>query len=281
MAPKKKIQNKKSTMQIVNLATNKGKSQSKKPRTQKQIEASKQNLGKARQAKAAYQELRRQGFDRYTIYSATQTIQNALQRMDMNADNNPAVSMLFNEIGSFKSEEDIENMTQSEYYRYATSIRSFLGNPLSSEDAHKYLQDRLSNELFAQSLLIRDNEEFEAYKERRARFIKSTADTISKKAFEIYRRVMETNAGQIIKAKMSPAAYGSDNLIVDIFDFVSSGQWDDNIDDAAAYWQKIINDQYAENLELRRATMNREAIELEKFNWKGVETYGAFIRAKS
>lgn len=281
MAPRKKIQNKKTTMQIVNLAQGKGTSKSKKPRTQKQIEASKQNLGKARQAKAAYQELRRQGFDRYTIYSATQTIQNALQRMDMNADNNPAVSMLFNEIGSFKSEEDIENMTQSEYYRYATSIRSFLGNPLSSEDAHNYLQDRLSNELFAQSLLIRDNEEFEAYKERRSRFIKSTEDTISKKAFEIYRRVMETNAGQIIKAKMSPAAYGSDNLIVDLFDFVSSGQWDENIDDAAGYWQEIINNQYAENLELKRATMNREAIELEKFNWKGVTTYGEFIRSKS
>ena len=274
MAPKKKIKNKNTTIQIANLSS----APPKRKRTQKQTEAARANIAKARQAKASYKELREQGFDRTTIFDATETIARELDYRGMTADINPAVAQLYSEIGSFKTQEELEQMSKSEYYKYATSIRSFLGNPLSSIDAQNYLNSRLSNDLFAQSLLIRDNEEFNAYKKRRAKFVKATEDTISKKAFEIYRRVMETNAGQIVKARISPAAYGSDNLIVDLFDFVSSGEWYDNdVDAASKYWQAVIEAQYNENLERLREVSNREGLEIPKFDWKGVTTYGRFV----
>lgn len=269
----------KSTIQIVNMSTSTAKP--KRQRSKKQTEAAKANIAKARAAKASYAQLRTQGFDRTTILEATQTIQDELTRTGMTAEINPAVAQLYSEIGAFKTEDEIEQLSKAEYYKYATSIRSFLGNPLSSVDAQNYLNSRLSQDLFAQSLLIRDNEDFAAYKERRRKFVKATEDTISKKAFELYRRVMETNAGQIIRAKQSPAAYGSDNLIVDLFDFVSSGQWYDNdVNFAAGYWQDIIQNQYNENLETLREVRNREGLELQQFDWKGVRTYAEFVRSR-
>ena len=118
MAGKRKNSNiksgNKSTIQIVNMSTSKPKRQ----RSKKQTEAARANIAKARAAKASYAELRTQGFDRSTILDATQTIQDELTRTGMTAEINPAVAQLYSEIGAFKTEDEIEQLSKAEYYKY-------------------------------------------------------------------------------------------------------------------------------------------------------------------
>ena len=288
---KSKIKNK-DTIQIANLAKSSksavkksspvnAKNKAKASRTEKQKQAAAKNLEKARQAKQNYMLLRKRGFNNASIIEATRTIENFLAQSDlMRTEENPAVARLFDEIGGFKSEEELSSLSKGEFYKYATSIREFLNNPLSLEEANKYLQDRIRARLIKAELTQGQGEEREAYLDRRLRFIKSDEDREkqAKDAFRIYRMVMETNAGQIIKAKMSPAAYGSDNLIADIMDFVTSGAWSDNDDNKArAYWEKIINDQYNQNLRDLQIADSREAIEIPDFSWRGVMAYDSFV----
>lgn len=281
MAKKEKV--KLRSIQIVDMTSSK---KTKVKRSDAQREAARKNAQKARAAKASYADLRKRGFSRETIYTTTETIQEELTKNYMSSETNPAVSQLLTEIGGrFREPEELKNMSQAEYFKYATSIRQFLGSPLTAKDAADYLKDRFSNDLFSQSLLIRDKEDFSAYKDRRARFIKATEDTISKQAFKIYRKLMETNAGQIIKARVSPTAYGSDNLIVDLFDFVNSGHWyDSDIDMAVGYWNKIIEDQVQANTErmqdFQKAAQAQEAHEIPKFNWRGAELYAFYANSK-
>lgn len=250
----------------------------KRQRTEAQKEAARRNAAKARQAKAAYAELRKTGFTRENIKIATDIIQDVLTSTSMRIDTNPVVARLFSEIGSFKSEEELSTMSKAEYFKYATSIRTFLGSPLSSEDAAKYLQNNFRRDMIKDALIMSSGERRESYKARRKAFIASNQQ-VSAKIFELYRRIMETNAGQVIKAKVNPAAYGSDNLIVDLFDFYESGQWTDfDMDTAVAYWRSIIEEQEIAIQEEARNFGSKEALEIQKFDWRGVYTYASFIQ---
>lgn len=281
---------KKDTIQIASLA-GRGKASVKKsssasvknkaPRSDKQQEAARKNIQKAREAKENYRRLQRQGFTNDTIWQATNVIENYLAQEDfMRSENNPAVARLYEEIGTFKTQEELSSMTKGEFYKYATSIRSFLNNPLSVEEANLYLWEGLRSGLIRAELTEAPGESHEAYLNRRKAFIRDR-EQIAAEAFQLYRRVMETNAGQIIKAKMSPAAYGSDNLIADIFDFVTGGFWSDrDLEKATAYWNEIIQQQYEENLQFMQSARTGEAIEINNFNWRGVMAYDTFIRPK-
>lgn len=263
-------------------STGRGSGMSKKPRSEKQRVSSIANLEKARQAKKNYEFLRKGGFTNETILDATRVIDNYLSQADsMRSSENPAVARLFDEIGgAFKSEEEIAKMSKGEFYKYATSIREFLNNPISSEEAANYLQNSLRSGLIKAELVKSANESDEQYKARRKQFIQDREE-LSKVSFRIYRKVMETNAGQIIKAKMSPAAYGSDNLIADIFDFVTGGYWTDRDEDAArAYWEDLIEQQYERNLQELQLSHSREAIEISNFSWRGVMAYDSFVQSR-
>ena len=255
-----------------------GKGKKKATRTEAQKAAARRNAAKAREAKKNYAQLRATGFTRDTIVMATDTIQKILTSSAMRIDKNPAVARLMEEIGTYKNEEEIAEMTKAEYYKYATSIRTFLGSPLSTEEAAKYLELSFKKDMLRESLLQSSAERRDAYRIRRQDFIRSN-ETVSSQIFELYRRIMERNAGQIIKAKVNPAAYGSDNLIVDLFDFYESGQWvDGNMDAAVNYWASIIEEQEMLIQERARAFGTKAALEIDKFDWRGVETYASFIQ---
>lgn len=265
----------------------------KRVSTLKQQEAARKNLEKARRAKFNYKDLRERGFDTRNVFEASRTIENYLQQSDaMRTDTNPAVARLFDEIGGFKSEEELASLSKGEFYKYTSSIREFLNNPISSEDAARYLQESLRSGLIRAELVQQPGEDRESYLKRRQSYVKFREDDVSKKAFALYRRVMETNAGQIIKARMSPAAYGSDNLIADIFDFASigvwdstydekTGKWDERMGSASIYWQELIDEQYRANLEHLQYAHSQEALEIPQFSWRGGESYGSFIRRKN
>lgn len=282
---------KKDTIRIANLSQSSGKMKksssgsskgsSPKQRTEKQQEAARKNIQKAREAKENYRRLQRQGFTNETIWQATNVIENYLSQEDfMRSENNPAVARLYDEIGAFKSQEELSSMSKGEFYKYATSIRSFLNNPLSVEEANLYLWEGLRSGLIRAELTESPGENHEAYLNRRRAFIKDREDQ-AKDAFRLYRLVMETNAGQIIKAKMSPSAYGSDNLIADIFDFVTGGFWNDrDFEKARAYWEEMIRIQYEENLEFMQSSRTGEAIEINNFSWRGVMAYDTFVQPK-
>ena len=288
MARRKIDSSQKKTIQLVNMKSSKTKSS----RSPKQYEASIKNIVKAREAKFRYRDLRERGFDTQSVFEATRTIENYLQQSDeMRTDVNPAVARLFDEIGSFKSEEELASLSKGEFYKYTSSIREFLNNPISAEDASRYLQESIRSGLIRAELVQQPGEDREGYLKRRQNYVKFHEEDVSKKAFALYRRVMETNAGQIIRARMSPAAYGSDNLIADIFDFASmgiwdstfdekTGKWDERMESASAYWQELIDEQYRSNLERLQYAHTQEALEIPQFSWRGGESYGAFIQRK-
>ena len=272
--PRKAKRTKEKTIQIVDLSS------PKKARSLKQIEASRKNAAKAREAKFRYKDLRERGFRTSEVYEATQVIQNFLEQEDtLITAENPAVARLFDEIGAFKTMDELEILSKGEFYKYTTSIREFLNNPISAEHAAQYLQESLRSGLIKAELVQQKGEDREEYLKRRQAYVKFHDEDVSKKAFALYRRIMETNAGQIIKAKYSPAAYGSDNLIADLFDFASigiwnssydeeTGQWDKHMNEASIYWQEKIDEQYRMNLEDVQRARSREAIELPQFSWR-------------
>lgn len=285
--PRRKIDlSKKMTSQIVKL----GSAKAKRISTPKQQEAARKNLEKAREAKFRYKDLRERGFDTRNVFEASRTIENYLEQSDaMRSDTNPAVARLYDEIVAFKTEDELASMSKGEFYKYTSSIREFLNNPISAEDAARYLQDSLRSGLIRAELVQQPGEDRESYLKRRQSYVKFRENDVSKKAFALYRRVMETNAGQIIKARMSPAAYGSDNLIADIFDFASmgiwdstydekTGKWDKRMESASVYWQELIEEQYQANLEHLQYARSQEALEIPQFSWRGGESYGTFIR---
>ena len=279
---------KKTTNQLVNMgnSSSKGvkkgsknsKSSTSSRRTKKQNEAALRNLSKARQAKKAYQELREQGFNRENIGEATEIIQQQLSRLSsFHPENNPAVAQLLEEVGgNFPNREQISAMSQSDYYTYATSLRSFLGSPLSSEKGITQLTNRLVSEIIGESLMRKKGERRSSYFERRKQFI-SENEEVAKQAFRLYRQLESTHAGLILRGKISPEAYGSDNLIVDLFDFVEN-DYDGDFDAARAYWEEQLENQYQWE-EQERA--NFKGKKISKFDWEGRESYESFVRRKT
>lgn len=269
MAKRKNSSSKKQTNQL-------GKNGSK--RTQKQNEAAARNLAKARQAKKAYEELRKQGFNRVNIWEATEIIQQQLSRLSsFHPENNPAVAQLLEEVGgNFPTQAQISNMSQSEYYTYATSLRSYLGSPLSSEKGITQLTNRLVSEIIGESLMRKKDERRTTYFQRRKQFISENEET-AKQAFRLYRQLESTHAGLILRGKISPEAYGSDNLIVDLFDFVEN-DYDGDFDAARAYWEEQLENQYQWE-EQERA--NFKGKKISKFDWEGRESYESFVRRKT
>lgn len=251
----------------------------KKPRSEAQRNASKANLEKARQARANYRELRKTGFTRETIVKATDLISEILNNPLFDPETNPAVDTLMKSTGGiFKTDDEIEKMTKSEYYKYATSIREFLGSPLSAQEGISYLVESLDHLAYGKELLRGFNEEESVYKKRRKAYIDAMGDK-AKQAFEIYRKLLETNAGQILKQIAGPAAYGSDNMIVDIFDFVENEWSDGDIDNAAIYWSKRVNEIFTANQEFAREKRMSPSLKLGRIDWKAGENYGQFIQS--
>lgn len=282
MARRKSDLSKKTTNQLVNISSfssNKAKKSSRgSKRTENQNQAALRNLAKARQAKKAYQELRNQGFNRENIGEATEIIQQQLARLSsFHPENNPAVAQLMEEVGgNFPTQAQISAMSQSEYYTYATSLRSFLGSPLSSEKGINRLTNRLVSEIIGENLTRKKGERRTTYFERRKQFISENAET-AKQAFRLYRQLESTHAGLILRGKISPEAYGSDNLIADLFDFVEN-DYDGDFDAARAYWEEQLENQYQWE-EQERA--NFKGKEISKFDWEGRESYESFVRRKT
>jgi len=247
----------------------------KRKLTQLQNQAALANLAKARAAKMAYYNLRKQGFTRENVYEAGNIISNAIERLSaFDPESNPAVSQLLYEIGGeFPSQEEIANMPQSEYFKYATSLRNYLGSPLSDEKSQKALQDRLISEIIGEKLTRRKGERRTNFLNRRQQFIKENEETASK-AFKLYRQLESTHAGLILRGKISPEAYGSDNLITDLFDFIES-EYDGDFDAARAYWEEQLENQYAWEEEYKS---NFKGVEVTKFDWQGRESYASFLR---
>lgn len=277
--PKKKIDMpSRQSREVAKLNTSQSKKISK-PRTQAQQQAARKNLQKANAARKAYRELRKSGFaDISGLIEAQKVISENLTG-DLSFEANPAVQKLFSSIGGeFKSESELESMTKQEYYKYTTAIREFLGSPMSRDDAMDYLRTRFGSDIIRSSIIQQEGEDRDVYLNRRKSFIAS--NELSTKVFDLYRRIMETNAGQVIRARMMPAAYGSDNLIVDLFDWASSGAWtDDDANTAVGYWQKQIDDEASYMLERAREVGARQAQKMEgRFDWKLSQSYFSYSK---
>ena len=140
--PKKKIDaggtKKKRTVKIAN------KTKSGTYRTEAQKTAAAKNLQKAREAKKRYYELRKEGFSRSNVNEAIDIINTVLNRTaSFKPENNPAVAKYMAEINyNLPTREQIESMSNSDYYKFATATRAFLNHPLSDEKDLNTLQDR-------------------------------------------------------------------------------------------------------------------------------------------
>ena len=272
--PKKKSDFKQVKKNVVTVASGGKNVQKFNTRSQAQNEAAVRNLVKAREAKQKYQKLRREGFTRDTVAEATEVISGQLDRLSVfQPENNPAVSQLLSELGGqFPSANELASMTNAEYYRYATTLRTFLGAPLSDENAVNKLFDKILYEVVGSQLTRKPHERYQYYHRRRQQFIKEHEDT-AKQAFKLYRQLESTHAGVILRGKLSPQAYGSDNLITDLFDFVEN-EYDGDFDKAVAYWQEQLTEQYRwEEQELSKAG---KGAKLTKFDWTGREKYASF-----
>lgn len=248
-------------------------------RTKAQKEASRKNLEKANAARKGYGELRKSGFADISGLIEAQSLISENLTGGLSFEANPVVQKLFSSIGGeFKTETELESMSKQEYYRYTTAIREFLGSPLSRDDAMDYLHSRFGSDIIRSSIIQQEGEDRDVYLNRRKSFINS--NELSQKVFDLYRRIMETNAGQVIRAKMMPSAYGSDNLIVDLFDWASSGSWtDDDVNTAVGYWQKQIDDEASYMLERSREVGARKAREIEGiFDWRLSQSYFTYAR---
>ena len=266
--PKKKIdQSRQATQGVVSLASTVKSNQSNRSWTAKQNEAAIRNLKLAREAKSRYQKLRKEGFTRDTVTEATQIIEFQLNRLStFQPEKNPAVAQLLDEIGgTFPSANELATMSNSEYYKYATTLRTFLGNSLSDGKAIDRLFDKILYEVVGTQLQRKKNERMQAYHRRRKQFI-DEHEEISREAFKLYRQLESTHAAVILRGKLSPQAYGSDNLITDLFDFVEN-EYDGDFDKAVAYWQKQLSEQYRwEEQEIARLG---KGTKLTKFDWTG------------
>lgn len=253
-----------------------------------QRKAALENLAKARKMKSEYAKLRSEGFSRETIAKAQQVIKSVLDRFsNYSPESNPAVAQLLDEIGSYKTKEELDSMTNAEYYKFATSLRAFLNNPLSSSKGIENLTNRLVEEIVFDNetrrtrfrrALVNDNplsRNKKDYLHERTAFIKQNED-IARQAFKLYRQLESTHAGLILRNNISPEAYGSDNLIVDLFDFIEN-DYDQDFDAAVAYWTEMIEEQYAAEQEI---SANFDGKELPRFDWKLQESYESFARRK-
>ena len=277
MSAKKKI---KKNTKMSNIVTTQQATPQEKARTKKQNEAAIRNLKKAREAKKKYQTLRKEGFSFDNVAEATSILEDQLQRLSsFDPQSNAAVARLMQNIGvEFPTANELASMSKSEYYKYAGALRVFLGSSLSDPDSIRRIYDTVLSEVVGQQLTRRKNERRTTYYNRRKQFIDEHEAT-AKKAFELYRMLEETHAGVILRGKLSPMAYGSDNLITDLFDFVEN-DYDGNRDQALDYWREQLSAQYQwEEQELANAT--KGAKKLTKFDWKGRESYASFVARKS
>lgn len=272
MPPKKKIDTNKKVNKSVTIVSS---GKAIKHRSQAQNEAAVRNLVKAREAKQKYQKLRKEGFNRENVTEATNIIANQLDRLSsFSPESNPAVAQLMAELnGRFPTANELADMTNSEYYRYATSLRSFLGHSLSDENSINKLFDKISYEVIGTQLTRKKNERMSSYHRRRSKFISEHEET-AKEAFKLYRQLESTHAGVILRGKVSPRAYGSDNLITDLFDFIEN-DYDGNFDAAVRYWQDQLTEQY--RWEEQMLAEDPEATKLTKFDWTGREKYASFV----
>lgn len=270
MAKRKINLNKKVTKSVADLSSNKRTSSSKIKRTpsQAQLEA----LAKAREAKRQYAELRKSGFTRETAGEAGAMIEKTIDRLNIAAGGyNPAVAQLMGEVGYIRNQEQIDKMSKKEYYKYATSLRVFLDDSYSSIDETEKRKQDILREATQVGLMRKKGERRDAYFRRRKEFIKSHED-LAKDAFRLYRELENTAAGLILRSKYSPVAYGSDNLIVDLFDFVEN-DYDEDFDAAMAFWRGMLEEQ-VEKSTYEKAYGNK----MTKFEWRRENQYGVFKR---
>lgn len=244
-------------------------------RTEKQNAAAIANLKKARQTRQAFAALRREGVTRDTIEYASEKIDEMLDQFaNYSPENNPAVAKLLSEVGYLRTPSQLAELKQSEYVTYVTALRDFLNNPLSSTEGIEEYRNKILSQIIGDNLMRRKGERRSNYYKRRQNFIEDNEET-AKAAFKIYRMLEETHAGQILRGKISPAAYGSDNLITDLFDFVESGAFNDgDFNKARAYWADILEKSYAEDQEILRQYGSKA--QLPKFYWRGVDSYASF-----
>lgn len=258
----------------------------KRSLTPLQREAAMRNLAKAREAKKKYAKLRQEGFNRDTVFEAQKTIYETMEKYkNYNPELNPAFMQLLDEIGYFRSEQELKDMSTKEYYKYATSLRTFLADPLSDEKNMDRLASRIADEIrrpflerreqIRQGLMRNDEMSRQEYKQQRETFLKQN-EQVAKEAFKLYRQLQSTHAGLILRGQISPDAYGSDNLIMDLFDFVE-GDYNMDFDAARAFWEEKIEEQYA--LEQQRMS-DFSGRKFEKFDWKLGESYASFVRRR-
>lgn len=229
-------------------------------------------LAKAREAKRQYAELRKSGFTRETAGEAGAMIEKTIDRLNIAAGGyNPAVAQLMGEIGYIRNQKQIDNMSKKEYYRYATSLRVFLDDSYSSvEETDRRMQD-IIREATQIGLMKTKGERRDHYFKRRKEFIKNHEET-AKDAFKLYRELENTSAGLILRSKYSPVAYGSDNLIVDLFDFVEN-DYDEDFDAALAFWRGMLEEQ------VEKSTYEKAyGKKMSKFEWRRENNYGIFKR---
>lgn len=252
----------------------------KNNRTAKQSLAALENLKKARAAKARYRELRSEGFSSKNIdeiVKATDTINDMMYRFrTYHVENNPAVMQLMDEVGYFRSQSELQQMSKPEFFSYATSLRTFLAAPLSDENAIENMTNRLVEEIVGQNLIRKKGERRSTYMHRRSQFIEKNSDTASK-AFKLFRQLENTHAGLILKGKISPDAYGSDNLIIDLFDFVET-EYDGDFDKAYNFWVQKLQDQFEESQ--NNFKFGHTGKGMKKFDWRGGDLYGSFTQHK-
>lgn len=229
-------------------------------------------LAKARQAKKDYANLRQTGFTRDRAGEAGALIEKNLERLNIAAGGyNPAVAQLMEEVGQIRTQEEINNMSKKEYYKYATSLRVFLDDSYSSIDETEKRTREILRESTQVGLMRKKGERRDQYFKRRKEFIKSHED-LAKDAFRLYRELENTAAGLILRSKYSPVAYGSDNLIVDLFDFVEN-DYDEDFDAALAFWRGMLEEQ-VEKSTYEKAYGNK----MTKFDWRRENNYGVFKR---
>ena len=247
-----------------------GKMSSSKSTSKKQRAAARRNIKKAQKVNKEYYSLRKRGFTKETIGEASEQIWSQITSSNLlSPENNPATAQLLRETGGIKTQEEIDMLSRGEYIKYATALRSFLGNPLSSEKMSERLNNSFSRDLI-RGALVQGSQNREEYLQSRRRFIDSIED--SSKIFELYRRLTETNAGIILNAELNPMAYGSDNLIVDLFDFYDeNGPFD--MEKAVSYWTALIDERYNQLQKSSRKVGARTARSMKQFDWHSFSSY--------
>lgn len=166
-------------------------------------------------------ELKKSGLNRKTIPIYVQALLSEIQDIkEAGLENTPSIQKIYHDIPDLEG-LDFDNMTKGDYIKVATAVRSFMSAEDSSVNGAKKMYRMFAEQFssaYSDPFTQREGEKREDFLKRRKEYI-SLNEGASKAAFALYRKISERQAANILR-ELNPAAYGSENLIVDLFQYV-------------------------------------------------------------